>query len=91
MSHEFVWGHGWAIAPQHIEQFRIVLSIFRISAPTILRDFPTMCGAMRNRTGRAAGRGTAKETASPMLMMMVVMDTAQRGFTSSVLLSLIHI
>ena len=32
----------WAIAPQYIEQFRIVLSIFKVSTPTIQRDRPTM-------------------------------------------------
>ena len=31
-------GHRWAIAPQNIEQFRIVLPIFKVSAPPNLRD-----------------------------------------------------
>ena len=34
--------HVWAIAPPHIEQFRIVLSIYKVSAPTIQHDFPSM-------------------------------------------------
>ena len=33
--------HGWAIVPQYIEQFRIVLFIFKVSAPTIQRDCPS--------------------------------------------------
>ena len=34
--------HTWAIVPRHIEQFRIVLSTYRVSAPTIQRDRPSM-------------------------------------------------
>ena len=34
--------HRCAIAPQYIEQFRIVLYIFQASAPTIQRDCPSM-------------------------------------------------
>ena len=34
--------HRWAIAPKCIEQFRIVLSIFKVSDPTIQRDCPSM-------------------------------------------------
>ena len=34
--------HRWAIAPQYIEQFRIVIYIFQASAPTIQHDCPTM-------------------------------------------------
>ena len=34
--------HRRAIAPQYIEQFRIVLSIFKVSDPTIRRDCPSM-------------------------------------------------
>ena len=36
------WRHRWAIAPQYIEQFRIVLSIFKVSTPKIQRDCTTM-------------------------------------------------
>ena len=36
-----VW-HRWAIAPQYIEHFGIVLSIFQVSSPTIQRGCPTM-------------------------------------------------
>ena len=34
--------HRWAIATQYIEQFRIALSIVKMSAPTIQRNFPSM-------------------------------------------------
>ena len=34
--------HRWAIAPQHIEQIRIVLATFKVSAPTIQRDCPSV-------------------------------------------------
>lgn len=33
--------HRWAIAPQYIEHFRTVLSIFKVRTPTIQRDCPT--------------------------------------------------
>ena len=41
--------HRWAIAPQYIEKFIIVLSIFKVSTPTIRRDCPIM------RAGGGAG------------------------------------
>ena len=34
--------HRWAIVPQYIEQVRIVLSMIKVSGPTIQRDFPSM-------------------------------------------------
>ena len=40
--HSIVIELRWAIAPQYIEQFGIVLSIFKVSSPTIQRDCPTM-------------------------------------------------
>ena len=39
--------HSWAIAPQYMDQFKIVLSIFHVSAPTIQRDLPPMGGGPR--------------------------------------------
>ena len=35
-------GHRWAIALQCVKQPRIVLYIFKVSAPTIQRDCPSM-------------------------------------------------
>ena len=43
-------GRRWAVAPQYIDQFKIVLSIFRVSAPTIQRDCPTMLQAVFQAT-----------------------------------------
>ena len=40
----------WEIAPQHIEQFRTVLSIFKVSTPTIQRD----CSIMTHRRPTAS-------------------------------------
>ena len=38
------WTHRWAIEPQFAEQLRIVLSIFRESAPTIQRECTAQLG-----------------------------------------------
>ena len=37
--------HRWAIEPQYTGQFRTVISIFKVSTPTIQRDYPTMGSA----------------------------------------------
>ena len=52
-------GHRWAIAPQNIEQFRIVLPIFKVSIPTIQRDLLTM--AAGGNRGQAGAGVTGRE------------------------------
>ena len=44
-------GHTWAIAPKYIGQFKVVLSIFRVSAPTIQRDCPTLVWGVQEKQG----------------------------------------
>ena len=45
--------HTWAIAPQYIEQFRLGLSIFQVSVPTIRSDCaPLLCRLSRRKCSR---------------------------------------
>ena len=46
--------HRWAVAPQYIDYFKTALSIFKVSAPAIQRDCPSM--------GAASGLGQADTT-----------------------------
>ena len=55
-------GHRWAIAPQYIEQFIIVLSLFKVSAPTIQHDCPSMVWALW-APGGCPGTSTCVECA----------------------------
>ena len=50
--------HRWAIAPQYIEQFRTVLSIFKAFTPTIQRDCSTMPPAVPHTIGEAPNNQT---------------------------------
>ena len=67
--------HRWAIAPQSIEQLRIVLSILKVSAPGIRRDISSMamndtvhaglCIAIRWRTRIARQESLPESMPSP--------------------------
>ena len=44
--------HSWESMLQYIEQFRIALSIFKVSAPRIRRDCPSMQASRRRSCNR---------------------------------------
>ena len=48
----------WAIALQYIEQFRIILFSFEMSAPVIQRDCPTMVEGTWGTRHRGLREGT---------------------------------